>query len=219
MQVTKTGVWISIGMLVVALLGIVPAYLVFFDKPDLVYEMQVVNIPLPKDLPGQLPDALVILTVQNIGRRPSTDLQGSLAVGGDLIKYEVQGPNPAYGQVSHSQHATQVLFSCTRLAPGEYPIRVSAWYRGAGSALDVGVSDSQAAARKVASIAAESTKFKSRAGTILSFLAGLVVPILIGSGIFRTKRVRSEVSRTLLDTVQEIEKKSAELSIDRDKKD
>src|SRR4029077_726064 len=111
--------------------------------------------PLPKDLPGQLPDTLVIMTVQNVGHRPSTDLQGSITVGGDLIEYEVQGPNPAFGQVSHSRNGLRVQFNCPRLASGDYPIKILAWYKGASSGPDVGVSDARGAGRRVNSIAAE----------------------------------------------------------------
>lgn len=194
MRVSKAALWLSGGTLVVALLGLVPGYLVFFDKSDLVYETLVENIPLPKDLPGQLPDSLAIVTVQNVGRRPSTDLQGSMTVGGDLIEYQVQGPNPAFGQVSHSRNGSQILFSCPRLASGDYPIKVSAWYKGAGSSPDVGVSDARGAARGVKSIGAETAKYWGLGSGVAGLLVGLLGSFAVIGNTYRTYEIRKSIS-------------------------
>jgi hypothetical protein len=198
-RVSRTALWISCGTLVVTLLGIVPGYLVFFDKPDLVYETLIENIPLPKDLPGQLPDTLVILTVQNVGRRPSVDLQGSVTVGGDLIEYQVQGPNPAFGQVSHSRNGPQVLFNCSRLAPGDYPIKILAWYRGASSGPDVGVSDARGAGRKVSSIGAETAKYRGVGSGVIGLLIGLLGSFAAIGAIYDTYSTRKRISAAALE--------------------
>jgi hypothetical protein len=191
---SKTALWISAATLVVSILTLGPAYLVFFDKSDLVYETQIENIHLPKDLPGKLPDALVIVTVENVGRRPSVDLQGSITVSGDLVEYQVQGPNPAYGQVSHSRNNLQILFSCSRFAPGEYPIKISAWYRSANSDPDVGVSDSRGAARRVNSIGEEKGKYRQVATGILGLLVGLIGSFVAIWTTYRAYLVRRSIS-------------------------
>jgi hypothetical protein len=193
-RVIKAGIWISVGTLLVSLLGVLPAYLIFFDKPDLVYETQIVNIPLPKDLPGQLPDTLAIVTVQNIGRRPSVDVRGSVTVGGALLEYLVQGPNAAYGRVSSSRSDSQILFSSDRLASGEYPIRVSAWFKGANSDPDVGVSDARGAARKVNSIAAEHGKYKEAGSGFLGLLVGLLGSFTVIFTFYQTSSIRKSIS-------------------------
>jgi hypothetical protein len=190
----KAGIWISVCTLLVSLLGVLPAYLIFFDKPDLVYETQIVNIPLPKDLPGQLPDTLAIVTVQNIGRRPSIDVRGSVTVGGELVEYLIDSPNAAYGRVTHSRSDSQILFSSDRLASGEYPIRVSAWFKGASSDPDVGVSDARGAARKVNSIAAENGKYKEAGSGILGLLVGLFGSFTVIFTIYQTYRIRKSIS-------------------------
>ena len=191
---TKTGIWISVGTLVVSLFAALPAYLIFFDKPDLVYETQIVNIPLPKDLPGQLPDTLAIVTVQNIGRRPSVDVRGSVTVGGELVEYLVQGPNAAYGRVSHSRTDSQIIFSSDRLASGEYPIKVSAWFKGASADPDVGVSDLRGAARKVNSIAAENGKYKVAGSGALGLLVGLMGSFVASWFAYRTHVIKKSIS-------------------------
>src|SRR6185437_8042684 len=126
----KTIVWISLASVVVALLSIIPAYAVFWDKPNLIYETDLVSIPLPSSLTGNLPNYLALVTVENIGHRPSTELQGDVTVDGQVLQYDVKGPDPAYAQVSSAPTPSGVKFSCPRLAPGEYPIKVSVWYRG-----------------------------------------------------------------------------------------
>ncbi len=194
MRVIKAGIWISVGTLLVSLLAVLPAYLVFFDKSDLVYETQIVNIPLPKDLPGQLPDTLAIVTVQNIGRRPSVDVRGSVTVGGELVEYLVQGPNAAYGRVSSSRSDSQILFSSDRLASGEYPIKVSAWFKGASSDPDVGVSDARGAARRVSSIAAESGKYKAAGSGVLGLLVGLLGSFTVIFTVYQTYSIRKRIS-------------------------
>jgi hypothetical protein len=194
MRESRVGVWISVATLVALLLGLAPAYLIFFDKPDLVYETQIVNIPLPRDLLGQLPDTLAIVTVQNIGRKPSTDLKGSLTVGGELVEYQVKGPNAAYGQVSHSQSGSQILFECSRLASGEYPIRISAWYRGANADPDIGVSDVRGAARKVNSIAAANTRYRVAGSGVLGLFVGLLGSFVASWAAYRTYATRKSIS-------------------------
>jgi hypothetical protein len=201
---SKTALWISGITLLISALGIVPAYVVFFDKADLIYEMRIEQIHLPRNLPGQLPDSLVIVTIENVGRRPSIELQGNLKVGGELIDYQVQGPNPAYGQVSSSRNNLQIAANCPRLAPGNYPIRISAWYRGASSEPDAGVSDSNGPGRRVNSIDAEKSKYKQLGSLILGLLAGSLgsfVAILGAVRMYKTKRSISEAARELQENV------------------
>ncbi len=202
----KTALWISGATLLISALGIVPAYVVFFDKADLVYEMRVERIPLPANLPGQLPDSLVIVTFQNLGHRPSVDLQGNLTVSGELIDYQVQGPNPAYGQVSNVRNKLQVSVNCPRLAPGDYPIRISAWYRGASLEPDAGVSDASGPGRRVNSIDAEKSKYKQLGSLILGILFGSLgsfVSILGVVRIYKAKKSISEAARKLQENVDD----------------
>ncbi|HUJ29946.1 MAG TPA: hypothetical protein VLY23_01600 [Candidatus Acidoferrum sp.] len=194
MRVSKVGTWVSLGTLVVSLLAGVPAYVIFFDKPDLVYEVEMENIPLPKDLAGQLPDTLAIVTVQNIGRRPSVDVEGSVSVGGELIEYQVQGPNPAYGRVLQTRAASLISITCSRLAAGQYPVRISAWYRAAGSIPDVGFSDARGAARRVSSIAGESAKYREAGTGVLGLLVGLLGSFAAALASFLAYRARQSIS-------------------------
>jgi len=205
----KTGLWISVGTLLVAILALGPAYLVFYDKPDLVYETHVENIPLPKDLPGQLPDTLAIITVENVGHQPSIDLQGNVSVGGDLIEYQVQGPNPAYGHVSHSRNNGQIIFSCSRLASGEYPITISAWYRGANLELDVGVSDSHGAGRRVNSIGLEKAKYKEAGTGFLGLLVGLFGSFVAIWAMYDSRRMRKRIVEAARQIQQNTERLKA----------
>jgi hypothetical protein len=201
MRTKRIALWLSGGLFLVTLLGIIPAYLVLFDKAELVYEARIVDIPLPKDLPGQLPDRVVFVEVENIGRRPSIDLEGTVGVNGDLIEYEVKGPNPAYGEISQSRTGTQVSFACKRLASGSFPIKITAWYRAASSDPDIGVSDSLGAARRVVSIAAEKDKFKIAGTGLLGFLAGLFGSVLALIASYREWKTRKSIS----DAVKEID--------------
>ncbi len=194
MRVSRTALWISCGTLLTTILGIVPVYLVFYDKPDLVYETLIENIPLPKDLPGQLPDTLVIVTMQNVGHQPSTDLQGSITVGGNLIEYQVQGTNPAFGQVSHSRNGLQVQFNCPRLASGNYPIRILAWYKGASYGPDVGVSDAHGAGRRVNSIVAETAKYRGVGSGVIGLLIGLLGSFVAIGATYTTYATRKSIA-------------------------
>ena len=195
MHASKIGIGISIGTLVVTLLAAVPAYIVFFDKADLVYETQIENIPLPKDLTGELPDTLAIVTVENIGQQPSTDLQGNVTIPGKLVEYQVQGPNPAYGEVSKSLEGQQIVFRCARLVPGDYVIRLSAWYRGAATGPDVGVSDAHGAAREVGSIEAEKGKYRPVGAGFLGVLVGLAGTFVSAAGALKWFEVKVSIAR------------------------
>lgn len=167
----KSIVWISLASVVIALLGIIPAYNIFWNKPDVIYETDLVNIPLPSNLTGNLPNYLALVTVENIGHRPSTELQGDVTVDGQVLQYDVKGPDPAYAQVTSAPTPSGVKFSCPRLAPGEYPIKISVWYRGSGEDPTVGVADSLGPGNKVKSIPGERAKLKSMAVSIGSVLA------------------------------------------------
>ena len=211
MRASRTALWISGGTLAVALLGLVPGYLVFFDKPDLVYETLIENIPLPKDLPGQLPDTLVIVTVQNLGHRPSMDLEGSITVGGNLIEYQVQGPNPAFGQVSHLRNGLQVLFKCPRLASGNYPIKVLAWYNGASNGPDVGVSDAHGAGRRVNSIVAETSKYWGVGSGVAGLLIGLLGSFFAIGATYTAYATRKSISAAAREIAENTERTRSEI--------
>jgi hypothetical protein len=191
---SKTALWIGVATLLVSILGITPAYLVFFDKPDLVFETQIEKIPLPKGLPGQLPDSLALVTIQNLGHQPSVDVQANLAIDGELIDYQVQGPNPAYAQISHSRSNLTIMVTCSRLAPGEYPIKISAWYKGANSGPDVGVSDTTGAGRKVNSISAEQSRYKQFGTGLLGLLFGSIGSLVAIGTLFRARALKKSIS-------------------------
>lgn len=209
----KSIVWISFPSVVIALLGIIPAYNIFWDKPNVIYETDLVNIPLPSSLTGNLPNYLALVTVENIGHRPSTELQGDITVDGQVLQYEVKGPDPAYAQVSSAPTPSGVKFSCPRLAPGEYPIKVSVWYRGSGEGPTVGVADSLGPGNKVKSIPGERAKLKSMAvsiGSILAATLAILAQFLLLRGRLTLRTEEREIlelaeSNALAESRQRIE--------------
>jgi len=109
------GTWVAVGALVVGLLGIIPAYLIFWNKPKLVYDQRLVEILLPGSIRKKLellreqptvPDKLLLVRIQNIGRKPSEQVEVWVNPPGTISEYEVHGPNPAYGEVRHSKDVT-----------------------------------------------------------------------------------------------------------------
>lgn len=202
MRLGKAALWVSVGTLVVSILAVVPGYLIFFDKPELAYQTLVEKIPLPQDLAGRLPDTLAIVIVQNLGRQPSLDVEGNVTVPGQLIESQVQGPNPAYGQVSTSRNGSQVSFNCPRLAPGDYQIKLSIWYRGEESP-DIGVADSRGAAREVSSIAAQTARSSGPVATVFALAVGLLGSFVAVGSEFFAGRLRKSISRAAREVANE----------------
>ncbi len=182
----KTGTWIAVISAFAAILGLIPGYYIFWDKPDLVFEEQLVTIPLPESMGSNLPNVLVLLKIQNTGHRPSENIQGNFNFAGDLLHYEVRGPNPAYGRVSDSQAGSQINITCSRLAPGEFPVLISAWVKGKFKNPDSGLTDSLGAARKVRSIEEEEHKFRSYTFFLGGIISGIAMAILLASAVRTT---------------------------------
>ncbi|HET8923938.1 MAG TPA: hypothetical protein VFN26_13195 [Candidatus Acidoferrum sp.] len=175
--------WLTAAALVVGLVALIPAYFIFWDRPDLVYEVQLVNIPLPESLGSNLPNVLILLKIQNTGHRPSENIQGNITLNGKVLYYEVKGPNTAFGPVEATMSKdSRIDLKCSRLAQGEYPINVSAWVKGNLVEPDAAFADSSGAAQKVKSTEAETRKVRSywyaslgAVGGFLSFSLGALV--------------------------------------------
>ncbi len=187
----RIGRWIALIAAIVAALGAVPAYFVFWDRPDLDYQVSVVSVPVPETLPGRLPNYLALVTVQNIGRRPSEHVEGNIAGSGELLYFEIGQPNPAYGQVEHRMEGQRLFFSSPRLAPGEYPVKFSIWYKGNNAPPEIAIADERGAARGVVSIAAEKGGLRKTA----TFLLGIITGIVTGGLVSIIWNVISRLSR------------------------
>jgi hypothetical protein len=166
-----------------AALALVPSYYIFWAKPDLVYEQQLVNIPLPENLGKNLPNVLVLLKLQNTGHRPSESIQGNISVRGQLLYFEVHGPNPAYGKVEFTGNDSQIELKCSRLAPGEYPIKISAWVKGRFEEPDAAFADSLGAVRKVRSVDEEEHKLRTIALLPVVGVGSLVAVFALSAAI------------------------------------
>ena len=175
MSVESKTLWVSAAILVAAIVGLVPAYFIFWDRPDLVYEVQLVNIPLPESLGSNLPNVLVLLKLQNTGHRPSENIQGNITLNGKILYFEMHGPNPAFGQAEGTLSGnSRIDLKCSRLTQGEYPIFLSAWAKGTFAEPDAAFADSSGAARKVKSTEAETRRLRSYAYLSAGILIGLL---------------------------------------------
>jgi len=161
--------WVAIGTLAVGFVSAVPAYIFIWNTPKLVYEQRLVEILLPdkvkkrfdavlteKGAPPPFPDKLLLITIQNIGRRPSEQVEAWIEPPGQLVAYDLQEPNPAYGHIEISEHGSRLQVFCARLIQGEHLVRLSIWFRqDSERELNVGISDQAGPAKLVDSIAAE----------------------------------------------------------------
>ena len=191
----KSVVWNAAAALLASILVLGFSYFVFFDKPDLVYETDQFDIPFERGLKPRL----VRVKVQNVGHRPSKEFQGAITVWGNILDYEVEAPNPPYDNISYSKVTkpgglrSQIVMSCPKLDPAEYPINISVVYSGFAGDEDVSFSDAIGTARPVESVTAERDKrssfFNSAFTLTLLFLALAAVVRII---VFAVSEARSD---------------------------
>ncbi len=191
----KSVVWNAAAALLASILVLGFSYFVFFDKPDLVYETDQFDIPFERGLKPRL----VRVKVQNVGHRPSKEFQGAITVWGNILDYEVEAPNPPYDNISYSKVTkpgglrSQIVMSCPKLDPAEYPINISVVYSGFAGDEDVSFSDAIGEARAVESVTAERDKrssfFNSAFTLTLLFLALAAVVRII---VFAVSEVQSD---------------------------
>jgi len=191
-------VWPASVPIVVGILGLIPAYFIFWDQPRLVYESRQVEIPLsPAVREGfekalgasvqalgveKLPDKLVYVTVQNNGHKPSNSIKGVVSVPGRIVDKDLKGPQDAYARELTLDSATgsQVSFSCQFLVHGRYPITLSIWYAEdrPEQMAEIALSDSKGAAMSVESLETDTTRWQRHIYFVLILIGGAGLGVL-----------------------------------------
>lgn len=178
--------WVGVAGLAAVIIGAIPAYFVFWNKANLVYEQHLVDVFLPEQLKSisqelqtvSLPDKLLLVAIQNIGHKPSELVEAVIEPSGEITHYEVDKPNLAYGKVDVSREGAHVRLSCPRLVQGEHAIRVSVWFKhDSKKKLNIGIVDKSGPATKVHAIDAKKELWLSSMKTVSSTL-GIVLAIV-----------------------------------------
>lgn len=180
----RTVLWIAVGAIGAALLGLVLSYVVFFNRADVVYEAEQLGIPVKLQ-----PDIrLLRVAVQNVGHHGSQQFRGVVTVWGSIHGYDVQAPNPPCGDATHSKVTkpgglrSQIVVNCSSLDARGNPIKIVIAYSGFVGEEDLSLADVNGAARHVPSVAAEKSErsgFFGSAVSVTLLLIGLIAVLVI----------------------------------------
>ncbi len=140
---------IGFATLVLAALGLIPAYFVFWHKPDTVFDERAVEIPLSEEMrerfdealthapwqkaventpqeypvtafPRTLPDKLLYVNIRDVGHVPSSRIRVEIIVPGTIQDKEIKDAGPAFGRIGqHTISDREISFECQHLSDQE----------------------------------------------------------------------------------------------------
>jgi hypothetical protein len=136
---------IGLLTLAAAVLALVPAYFIFWQKPDTVFDRRAVEIPLSDeirrrfeealspqriveksakkysvteiDLPRKLPDKLLYVNIRDVGDVPSSGIKVEIVVPGTIQDKEIKDAGPAFGHINKQTSSDSEISSSANISP------------------------------------------------------------------------------------------------------